>query len=128
MKAVQVQLTLTLDETAAQALAELLAPVIRQAVVPIADVAEEKRIARLRASQNALFAGEKPPEDQGRLIDSKEVAKLLKFSPRKLWGMHATGRMPAPIRIGRAVRWSADVLTKWIEAGCPAVSPRTEET
>ncbi len=126
MKTVQMQLTITLDETAARALAELLAPAIRQAVEPAADVAEEKRIARLRASQNALFAGEKPPEDQGRLIDSKEVAKLLKFSPRKLWGMQATGRMPAPIRIGRAVRWSADVLAKWIAVGCPPVEPRSE--
>lgn len=121
MKTVQIQLTLTLDEAAASALAELLAPVIRQALAPVADVDEDKRIARLRTSQHALFAGAKPPEDQGRLIDSKEAAKLLKVSPRTLWRMQTSGDMPAPIRLGRAVRWSAEVLKKWVEAGCPPV-------
>ena len=30
-----------------------------------------------------------------------------------------TGRMPAPIRIGRAVRWGYDELRAWVAAGCP---------
>lgn len=123
MKTVQVQLTLTLDETGARALAELLAPVIRQALATVADADEEKGIARLRTSQNAIFAGAKPPEDQGRLIDSKEAAKLLKVSPRTLWRMQTSGDMPAPIRLGRAVRWSAEVLKKWVEVGCPPIEP-----
>jgi predicted DNA-binding transcriptional regulator AlpA len=33
--------------------------------------------------------------------------------------MHTAGEMPPPIRIGRAVRWSLEVLKKWVEAGCP---------
>lgn len=124
MKTVQIQLTLALDEAAASALAELLAPVIRQALAPVADVDEDKRIARLRTSQNAIFAGAKPPEDQGLLIDSQEAAKLLKVSPRTLWRMQTSGEMPAPIRLGRAVRWSAEVLKKWVDAGCPPAEPQ----
>lgn len=123
MKTVQVQLTLSLDEAAASALAELLFPVIRQALAAVADVDEEKRKARLRTSQNAIFAGAKPPEDQGLLIDSKEAAKLLKVSPRTLWAMRTTGRMPAPVRIGRAIRWSREVLKQWVEAGAPSCRP-----
>lgn len=121
MKTIQVQLAITLDETAARSLAELLAPAIKQALGLPASEFDQKREARLRASQNAIFGGEKPPEDQGLLIDSKEAVKLLKVSSRTLWEMQATGRMPPPVRIGRAVRWSLDTLKKWIEDGCPAV-------
>lgn len=119
MKTIQLQLAITLDDTAAKALAELLAPAIKQAVGISAHESDPKRDARLRASQHANFGGKKPPEDQGLLIDSREAAKLLKVSPRTLWQMQSTGRMPKPLRIGRAVRWSLDVLKKWIEAGCP---------
>lgn len=119
MKTIQIQVAFTLDAAAAQALAELLVPVIREAVGPAADEAQDGASARLRASQHALFGGEKPPEDQGLLIDSKQAARLLKVSPRTLWQMQSTGRMPAPVRIGRAVRWSLDVLKRWVEAGCP---------
>jgi len=120
MKTVQVQLTITLDETATNTLAELLAPAIKQAIANSAIESDERKESRLRASQNAIFAGEKPPGDQGLLIDSKVAARLLKVSQRTLWRMHKTGEMPPPIRIGRAVRWSVEVLKKWVEEGCPA--------
>ncbi len=96
MKTIQVQLAIKLDEAAAKTLAELLAPAIKQAVGATTDEDVEKKNARLRASQHAIFGGEKPPEDQGLLIDSKEAAKLLKVSPRTLWRMQSAGGMPAP--------------------------------
>ena len=120
MKTIQIQLAITLDETAAKTLAELLSPAIKQAAGLPANEFDERKSARLRASQNAIFGGEGPPEDQGLLVDSREAARLLKVSPRTLWQMHTTGEMPPPIRIGRAVRWSLEVLKKWVEAGCPA--------
>jgi excisionase family DNA binding protein len=123
MKTVQIQLSITLDETAAKSFAELLAPAIKQAIANSASEADEKRYACLQASQNAIFGGEQPPNDQGLLIDSREASKLLKVSQRTLWRMHTTGEMPSPIRIGRAVRWSLEVLKKWVEAGCP-VDPK----
>ena len=119
MKTVQLQLTITLDEAAAKTLSELVAPALKQAIGNPASEFDERRAARLRASQHALFGGQKPPEGKGPLIDSREAAKLLKVSTRTLWGMQTTGKMPPPIRIGRAVRWSLDELKKWIEAGCP---------
>jgi excisionase family DNA binding protein len=120
MKTIQVQLAITLDETAAQSLAELLAPAIKQAIGLPASQFDQKREARLRASRHAHFGGQKPPEDQGLLIDIKEAAMLLKVSEKTLFTMHKTGQMPPPIRIGRAVRWSLEALRKWVEAGCPA--------
>lgn len=117
MKAIQVQLTITLDESAAKSLAEILAPAIKQAAGSPAS--DERREARLRASQNAIFGGQKPPDDQGLLVDYRQVAKLLKVSERTLWKMQHCGEMPPPIRIGRSVRWSLEALRRWIEAGCP---------
>jgi excisionase family DNA binding protein len=119
MHAFHVQLTITLGDDTAKALAGLLGPVLGEAAIPASD-ADEAREARLRASQHALFAGQQPPDDQGLLIDSKQAARLLKVSERTLWRMHHTGEMPPPIRIGRAVRWSVEALTKWVAEGCPA--------
>ncbi|WP_254512798.1 helix-turn-helix transcriptional regulator [Anatilimnocola floriformis] len=119
MKTIQLQLSVTIGDDAARILAEIFGPAIKQAQTPTSSDVDERREARVRASQNALFAGQKPPEDQGLLIDSREAAKLLKVSPRKLWAMQNDGRMPAPIRIGKAVRWSYEALKKWVEQGCP---------
>ena len=61
----------------------------------------------------------KPPENKGLMIDTKAAAKLLNVCEKTLWTMWNTGRMPAPIRIGRAVRWGYDELRAWVAAGCP---------
>jgi excisionase family DNA binding protein len=96
MKPVTLQLSVTLDE-------DLLTEIIRRAVINAIGI-DPQREARIRASQHANFGGQKPPEDQGLLIDSREAAKLLQVSSRTLRAMQKEGRMPAPIRIGRAVR------------------------
>jgi predicted DNA-binding transcriptional regulator AlpA len=120
MKTIQIQLSVTLDEGSVKSLAELLAPAIMQAVGLLASETEQKKDARLKVSRNAIFGGEKPPEDQSLLLDNKQAAKLLKISERTLWELSHTNRIPPPVRIGAAVRWSFDVLKKWVEAGCPA--------
>jgi excisionase family DNA binding protein len=119
MHTLHLQLAITVDDEAARTLAELLVPTLRQAALSQKD-ADERREARLRAPQQAIFVGQKPPDDQGLLIDSKHAAKLLRISERTLWEMHHTGGMPPPIRIGRAVRWSLEALKRWVEEGCPA--------
>jgi excisionase family DNA binding protein len=117
MQTIQFQLTLTLDPDAAKVLAELLGPALRQAVAQRPVDLDGKNDARLRAAQDAVFAGQKSLEDQGLLIDSKQLAKLLRISERTLWKLHHTGEMAPPIRIGRAVRWSLETLKAWIEKG-----------
>ncbi len=116
MKTIQVQLAVTLGDEAAKALAELLAPALKQAMTD----ANERTETRRRQSQIALLDGQKPPEDLGLLVDNKQAAKLLKISERTLWELAHNDKIPPPIRIGAAVRWSLDVLKKWVEAGCPA--------
>lgn len=80
---------------------------------------DEKKEVRLRASQHALFGDQKPSEDIGLLIDTKQAAKLLNLGERTIWRMYSTGRMPRPIRIGQCVRWSYEELRAWVDAGCP---------
>lgn len=120
MKTIQFQLTVGLGDDASKALVELLDQALKQSTAPRLGELDVRREARLRASRNAIFAGEKPPEDQGLLLDTKETSKLLKISTRTIWEMENDGRMPQAVRIGKAVRWSYKALQKWVDDGCPA--------
>lgn len=117
----QLNLSLTLEEDAFNVLVDLLTKALdrvssqRSELSPV----DKKQVARLRASQNANFMGQKPPEDKGLLIDSRRAAKLLGISERTLWGMWNEGMMPKPIRIGRVVRFSYEELQAWVNAGGP---------
>lgn len=55
------------------------------------------------------------------LLDVSAVAALLMCSERHVWRLSDTGAMPAPLRIGRLVRWSRRPLTEWIDGGCKPV-------
>lgn len=48
-----------------------------------------------------------------------EVAGLLGVSARHTWKLHATGRVPRPVRLGRSVRWQRKELLAWLDAGAP---------
>jgi predicted DNA-binding transcriptional regulator AlpA len=52
-------------------------------------------------------------------IPAREAAALLGISERHLWTLDATGRVPRPVRLGRAVRWSSAELRDWLAAGGP---------
>lgn len=122
MTPVQIRLTLSLDESAAKALADLLVPVMREALAPPPQTVDEtKRQARLLASRKAIFGGEEPPTEHGLLIDGKEASRLLGVSEKTLQRMSRSGEVPPLIKIGRAVRWSYPALKSWVGAGCPSM-------
>jgi excisionase family DNA binding protein len=56
-----------------------------------------------------------------RFGDVKIVATKLYCSPRHIYRMADSGRMPRPIKLGSLVRWDLDELDRWIESGCPSV-------
>lgn len=56
-------------------------------------------------------------------LAAAEVAGLLGVSLRHLRALDASGRLPRPVRLGRAVRWNRAELAAWLDAGCP---PRAE--
>ena len=56
---------------------------------------------------------------QALTAPAPEVARLLGISERHLWALNSSGRVPRPLRLGRAVRWSVEELRDWIAAGAP---------
>ena len=54
------------------------------------------------------------------LLPADEAARLLGISRGHLYKLHASGRLPEPVRLGRAVRWSRRELEDWLAAGAPS--------
>jgi len=54
------------------------------------------------------------------LLDAKQVARLLGVCTRLVWAMRSGGRLPAPLRLGKATRWRASDIRRWVQEGCPA--------
>jgi len=52
------------------------------------------------------------------LMSAGQVAEMLNISTRTLWRLKSAGKLPAPIRIGKCVRWRREDLNTWIEEGC----------
>ncbi len=53
------------------------------------------------------------------LLNVKDVAARLRISQRQVWKLYSSGRIPAPVRISRSVRWREDLIDRWVELGCP---------
>jgi predicted DNA-binding transcriptional regulator AlpA len=53
------------------------------------------------------------------LISAKALAKLLDVSDRTIQRLCQRSKMPKPIHFGRNARWRLDIITKWIDDGCP---------
>jgi predicted DNA-binding transcriptional regulator AlpA len=121
MNRVSFQIGITLDADALEVLTEIMKQAIERSTSRLMRAMEEQERseARIEQSRTAIFAGKKPPENMGLLIDSKALSKLLDLSQGTIYTMEKEGRMPAAIRIGKAVRWGLEEITAWIEAGCP---------
>ena len=68
-------------------------------------------------------AASTPQIDAQRLIPAREVATILDVSVRTVWRLLCEGKIIAPVRVGRSVRWRRAELILWIEQGCPLPSP-----
>ncbi len=53
------------------------------------------------------------------LLTVKDVAAALKISPRQCWKLLSCGRLPAPVRLSRSVRWRAADIAEFVRLGCP---------
>ena len=54
-----------------------------------------------------------------RLLGVREVAARLGVSSREVWKLTSCGRMPAPVRLSRSVRWRESDISEFIRLGCP---------
>jgi len=59
-------------------------------------------------------------QSAAKLLDVEMVAELLNCSPRHVYRLSDGGKMPAPVKLGSLVRWSASAIREWIDSGCPA--------
>ncbi len=55
-----------------------------------------------------------------QLLDVQAVAEMLGCTHRHVYRLSDAGRMPAPVKLGSLVRWSAAAIREWIDAGCPS--------
>lgn len=71
-----------------------------------------------------LIDAEIVAEYQPLLIAAAQVAKMLQISTRTLWRLNSAGSLPAPVRLGGAVRWRLEEIKIWIARGCPKAEAR----
>ena len=57
------------------------------------------------------------------LVDTPAAAKLCGVSERHFLTLKTAGRTPAPVKLGKAVRFPVEHLRAWVRMGCP---PRAE--
>lgn len=53
-----------------------------------------------------------------RLLGVRDVANRLGVSTRQVWKLVRLGRLPAPVRLGRSVRWRESDISEFIRLGC----------
>ena len=59
--------------------------------------------------------------EQPALLTPDEVARILSCSPRTVNRLATSGRMPAPVRLGRLVRWNRQTHRRVDRGGLPAL-------
>ena len=57
------------------------------------------------------------------LLDVRGVAGLLGCSAKHVRRLTDRGAMPAPLRLGRLVRFHRRSIVEWIGRGCPSCRP-----
>ncbi len=62
-----------------------------------------------------------PADASAKLLDVQAVAEMLGCSSRHVYRLSDAGRMPAPVKLGSLVRWSATAVREWIDQGCKPV-------
>jgi len=73
------------------------------------------------AQRPAVLAPAAPaPPPPPLLVTAAEACRLLSIGKSLFYALKASGRLPAPVRLGRAVRWNRATLIRWCEAGCPS--------
>lgn len=60
-----------------------------------------------------------------RLIDAKQLGKLLGCSERHVYRMADEGLLPWGTKLGRLRRWDLSEIEEWIAAGCPLTQRAT---
>lgn len=53
-------------------------------------------------------------------LSAEEVAEALGISRAHVFKLVSSGRLPKPVKLGRAVRWPRKDLEEWLASGAPS--------
>lgn len=59
------------------------------------------------------------PDAIAMLLTKADLARELRTSSKTIDRMDNAGKLPRPVRVGRAKRWGRQTIVAWIAAGCP---------
>ena len=62
----------------------------------------------------------KAPGDGYLLLSAAQAASLCGVGRSTWWRLHASGRVPSPVKLGSSTRWKAAEIRAWVDAGCPS--------
>jgi excisionase family DNA binding protein len=54
------------------------------------------------------------------LVTVDEAAEMCRMSRAMFYKLHAAGKTPRCVKLGRLTRWRRQELLDWIKAGCPS--------
>ena len=57
---------------------------------------------------------------KSQLLTVDDVAEKLNCSPRHVYRLTDSDRMPRPVKLGALNRWPIKVIEGWIADGCPS--------
>ena len=63
-----------------------------------------------------------PASEFPQLLTIKQVCEILRLTRQTIHVYVLQGRMPPPLKIGRATRWDRRDLEKWINDRCPGLT------
>jgi prophage regulatory protein len=52
-------------------------------------------------------------------INAKTLGQKLQLSKRQIFRLNSCRKIPAPLKIGGAIRWDSHIIERWISLGCP---------
>jgi excisionase family DNA binding protein len=70
-------------------------------------------------NQSATAGQAAAPVANAALISIQDVATLLNCSPRHVYRLVDTRRIPQPVKLGALLRWVKSEFEQWIVTGCP---------
>lgn len=54
-----------------------------------------------------------------QFLTAKQLATMLSVSPRSVWRLKASHKLPRPVQIGGSTRWRQFDIESWQDKGCP---------
>lgn len=69
--------------------------------------------------RNETIPNQAPLAPDKLALSAQEVGEVLGISRAHVWKLASSGRLPKPIRLGRAVRRAGRDLEEWLAAGAP---------